>query len=243
MKKLQSIGLALLASFILFSCNNSSGDKTVETKSPKLKQEAVSYTTDSVTMNSYVVYDENIEGKRPAVVVVPEWWGLNDYAKRRANELAELGYIAIAVDMYGNGQTADNPEMATKLSTPFYANPVMAKAHFDAALNKLKSYPQTDTANIGAMGYCFGGGMVLDVARMGEDLKYLFYMGLMISLFLKQKLMLLKSKWTLLALVMDIPVIPVLHMHLQIPMLQPWVKNLNYQLLIMQQQILPPGKK
>ena len=122
-------------------------------------------------MNSYVVYDENIEGKRPAVVVVPEWWGLNDYAKRRANELAELGYIAIAVDMYGNGQTADNPEMATKLSTPFYANPVMAKAHFDAALNKLKSYPQTDTANIGAMGYCFGGGMVLDVARMGEDLK------------------------------------------------------------------------
>ena len=171
MKKLQSISLAILASFILFSCNNSSGDKTVETKSPKLKQEAVSYTTDSVTMNSYVVYDENIEGKRPAVVVVPEWWGLNDYAKRRANELAELGYIAIAVDMYGNGQTADNPEMATKLSTPFYANPVMAKAHFDAALNKLKSYPQTDTANIGAMGYCFGGGMVLNVARMGEDLK------------------------------------------------------------------------
>ena len=171
MKKLKSIGLAILASFILFSCNNSGGDKTTEIKSPKLKQDNVSYTADSVTMNSYVVYDENIEGKRPAVLVVPEWWGLNDYAKRRANELAELGYIAIAVDMYGNGQTADNPEMATKLSTPFYSNPVMAKAHFDAALNKLKSYPQTDTANIGAMGYCFGGGMVLNVARMGEDLK------------------------------------------------------------------------
>jgi dienelactone hydrolase len=122
-------------------------------------------------MDGYIVYDENVEGKRPAVLVVHEWWGLNDYDKRRARELAELGYIAMAVDMYGNGRRADNPTDAQNLAMPYYQNPAMAKAYFDAAVAKLKTYPQVDTANMAGIGYCFGGGVLINIARMGEGLK------------------------------------------------------------------------
>lgn len=140
-------------------------------KEPKLKEENINYTIDSLKMDGFVVYDENIEGNRPAVLVVHEWWGLNDYSKMRARELARLGYIAMAVDMYGNGNRADNPTDAGKLATPFYQDPQLAKTHFDAALNKFKTYAQVDISNMAAIGYCFGGGMVLNFARMGEDLK------------------------------------------------------------------------
>ena len=138
---------------------------------PSLKEENITYKLDSITMDGYVVYDENIEGKRPAVLVVHEWWGLNDYSKMRARELAKLGYIAMAVDMYGNGRRADNPTDAGNLAMPFYQNPKMAKTNFDAALNKFKTYSQVDGNNVAAIGYCFGGGVLLNLARMGEDLK------------------------------------------------------------------------
>ena len=160
----------LIAAMLLFSCNNN-GDKKAETKEPKLKEENISYKIDSLTMDGYIVYDENIEGKRPAVMVVHEWWGLNDYAKSRARQLAGLGYIAMAIDMYGNGRRADNPTDAEKLAIPFYMDPPMAKTHFDAALNKFRSYAQVDTANIAGIGYCFGGGVLLNLSRMGEPLK------------------------------------------------------------------------
>jgi dienelactone hydrolase len=171
MKPIKSFCILLLSAFFLLSCNNSSEEKTTEQKTPKMKEENISYKIDSLTMDGYIVYDENMEGKRPAVLVVHEWWGLNDYVKKRARELAALGYIAMAVDMYGNGRRADNPTDAGNLATPFYQNPAMAKAHFDAALNKLKEYAQVDTANMAGIGYCFGGGMLLNIARMGEGLK------------------------------------------------------------------------
>jgi len=165
-------GLAIfLVALLLISCNDNSGEKSAETKAPKLKEENISYKIDTLTMDGYIVYDENITGKRPAVLVVHEWWGLNDYTKRRARELAALGYIAMAVDMYGNGKRADNPTDAGNLAGPFYQNPVMAKAHFDAAVTKLKEYVQVDTANMAGIGYCFGGGVLLNIARMGEGLK------------------------------------------------------------------------
>jgi dienelactone hydrolase len=176
MRLIKTTAALLLSGFLVASCNNSTDKtttetKTTETKTPELKAENVTYKIDSLSMNSYIVYDSAIDGKRPAVLVVPEWWGLNEYAKRRARELAGLGYIAMAVDMYGNGQTADNPELAGKLAGPFYQNPAMTKAHFEAALNKLKTYAVVDTANIGAIGYCFGGGVLLNIVRLGEPLK------------------------------------------------------------------------
>ena len=177
MKMQQFFFTSLLMATVFFSsCNNEdkkteTGTKETEMKEPKLKEDNVSYTGDGITMNGFVVYDENKEGTRPAVLVIHEWWGLNDYAKRRARQLAELGYIAMAVDMYGNGKTADNPDSAGKYATPFYKDPQMTKARFDAALEKLKTYSQTDGNKIAAIGYCFGGAQVLNLARLGEALR------------------------------------------------------------------------
>ena len=170
MKLIHFSGITLMFAVLLIACNNNT-DKTTEMKTPKLKEENISYKIDSLTMDGYIVYDENVEGKRPAVLVVHEWWGMNDYTKMRAKQLAELGYIAMAVDMYGNGHRADNPTDAGNLAGPFYQNPAMAKAHFDAALNKLKEYKEVDTTNIAGIGYCFGGGVLLNIARLGENLK------------------------------------------------------------------------
>ena len=171
--KLRQFLTAFLPSLVILlsSCNSNDKKKEAEMKEPKLKEENVNYMIDSLKMDGYVVYDENTEGKRPAVLVVHEWWGLNDYVKMRARELAKLGYIAMAVDMYGNGKRADNPTDAGNLAMPFYQNPQMAKTNFEAALNKFKTYEQVDANNIAAMGYCFGGGVLLNLARMGEDLK------------------------------------------------------------------------
>ncbi|MEO8405440.1 MAG: dienelactone hydrolase family protein [Chitinophagaceae bacterium] len=173
--KFLNVKSLMTAAFVLSlaACNNAEqkpADATT-TAEPKWKEENVMYTGDSITMDGYVVYDENKQGARPAVLVVPEWWGLNDYTKRRARELAGLGYIAMAVDLYGNGKQADNPDSAGKYSTPFYQNPQMAKARFDAALAKLKTYSQTDASKIGAIGYCFGGAQVISMAKLGDDLK------------------------------------------------------------------------
>jgi len=162
--------LPVLAIAAFSACNNEA-TTTTEPKEPVLKEENITYTGDSVTMNGFVVYDENIEGARPAVLVVPEWWGFTDYGKMRARELAKLGYIAMAIDMYGNGKTAETPDSAGAYATPFYQNPQMAKARIEAAIAKIKTYPQTDAANVAAVGYCFGGAMVLNTARMGIDLK------------------------------------------------------------------------
>jgi dienelactone hydrolase len=171
MKRL--VSLFILASGILFaSCNNDEKEKTEEKKmETKLNEENITYSGDNVTMNGYVVYDENKEGIRPAVIVVHEWWGLNEYPKTRAKQLAEMGYVAMAVDMYGNGKTADNPDSAGKLSSAFYQDPQMAKRRLDAAIAKLKTYSQVDQSKIAAIGYCFGGGVLLNSARLGEELK------------------------------------------------------------------------
>ena len=172
MKPLQLLSFTILTSItLLLSCKNEDKKKEAEMKEPMLKEENVTYSGDSVTMNGFVVYDENSKGARPAILVVHEWWGLNDYSKMRARELAKLGYIAMAIDMYGDGKQADNPELAGQLATPFYADPQMAKRRFDAAVTKLKTYSQTNVTSIGAIGYCFGGTQVLNMANLGEDLK------------------------------------------------------------------------
>jgi len=163
MKITQSI--LFLSMFVFLSVSAKSN------KAASIREENVTYVAGGVTVNGYVVYDANIQGKRPAMLVVHEWWGLNDYAKSRARQLAELGYIAMAVDMYGNGKTGANPQEAQALAMPFYQNPELSKTRLDAALNKIKEYPQTDAANIAAIGYCFGGSVVLNAAKLGADLK------------------------------------------------------------------------
>jgi dienelactone hydrolase len=138
---------------------------------PMLKEEVVTYISNGVSLKGFVVYDQSIQGKRPAILVVPEWWGLNDYAKNRARQLAELGYIAMAIDVYGDGITASNPQQAQELASPFYKNPQLAKSRLDAALSKVKEFKQTDSTNLAAIGYCFGGSVVLNSAKLGINLK------------------------------------------------------------------------
>lgn len=137
----------------------------------KIKELAVSYKADTVTSNGYITYDEGVEGKRPVVLIVPEWWGLGDYVRSRANQLAAMGYVAMCVDMYGNGKTAEDPKSAGELAMPFYKNPLLTKIKIDAALAKLKDFPQADMTKVAAIGYCFGGYSVLNAAKLGADLK------------------------------------------------------------------------
>jgi len=131
----------------------------------------VTYTADTLTMKGYIVYDDKFTGQRPGVLVVHEWWGNNDYSRKRADMLAGLGYVALAVDMYGDGKLADNPNDAGKLATEVMTNMSAMKARFMAAMDFLKADEHVDPMRLAAIGYCFGGGVVLAMAREGADLK------------------------------------------------------------------------
>ncbi len=131
----------------------------------------VSYKADGTTLKGYLAYDDAIQGKRPAVLVVHEWWGQNEYARKRARMLAELGYTALAVDMYGNGSVADHPTDAAKFAAELSRNLYLEWLRFDAALKLLREQETVDTNEIAAFGYCFGGGVVLNMARLGLPLK------------------------------------------------------------------------
>ncbi|TDH26064.1 dienelactone hydrolase family protein [Segetibacter sp. 3557_3] len=165
----------LCCAIVSASCNNGAQtaprDKDGDTSVVSIKEEAVTYALDTVTLKGYITYDQNSEAVRPAVLVLPEWWGLNDYTRSRARQLASLGYIAMAVDMYGQGKIAADPTEAQALATPFYMNPQLTRFYVDAALSKLKTYKQADTSNLAAIGYCFGGYVALNAAKLGAPLQ------------------------------------------------------------------------
>jgi len=138
---------------------------------PVLEEKVVQYTAQGVTMKGYLAYDKNIKAKRPGILVVHEWWGLNEYARKRARMLAELGYTALAVDMYGEGKEAKHPDEAGKFSSELFKNFDIASARFLAAMDFLKKQDTVDQGQMAAIGYCFGGGVVLNMARQGVDLK------------------------------------------------------------------------
>jgi len=118
----------------------------------------------------YLAYDDAVKGKRPGVLVVHEWWGHNAYARRRARMLAELGYAAFALDMYGTGKLADHPETATAFMQAVTGNFELMKSRFMAGLNILKKQKTVDAKHLGVIGYCMGGGIALNMARSGVDL-------------------------------------------------------------------------
>lgn len=125
---------------------------------------------DGTRLIAYHAYDDALPGKRPGVVVVHEWWGLNDYSKRRARDLAALGYSALAIDMYGEGKNTQHPADAQAFMQAALADADAAKTRFVAGLDLLKAQAQTDGAKLAAIGYCFGGKVVLDMARQGLPL-------------------------------------------------------------------------
>lgn len=130
----------------------------------------VVYRVDGKEFTGYLAWDDAFTGKRPGILVVHEWWGLNDYARKRADMLAKLGYTAFALDMYGTGKVADHPDDAKKFMQAVISDMPEARKRFDKARAILQEQPTVDAKHVAAIGYCFGGGLVLNLARAGEDL-------------------------------------------------------------------------
>lgn len=136
----------------------------------EIKSETVKYEVAGQPFQGTLSYDYSIKGKRPGVLVVHEWWGHNAYAQKRAELLAKLGYTAFALDMYGAGKVADHPDDAKKFMEATLADMKVAEARFNAALKLLKEHPTVEASKIAAIGYCFGGGMVLHMAKVNPEL-------------------------------------------------------------------------
>jgi dienelactone hydrolase len=135
-----------------------------------IKETPVTYKDGETTMKGFVVYDTAKKGKRPGIIVVHEWWGITKHMHNEARRLARAGYTAFIADMYGDGKTADNPKDAGALSGSVMKNPQAMESRFNAARALLASEATVDPARIGAVGYCFGGAVVLNMARAGADL-------------------------------------------------------------------------
>lgn len=135
----------------------------------KVVMKPVEYEQAGVKLEGWLAYDDSVTGQRPGVLVVPEWWGLNDYAKDRAELLAKLGYVAFATDMYGKGVTTDDPKKAGELAGQFYGKPLMTE-RAQAGLDQLLATGLVDTRRVVAIGYCFGGSTVQALAYSGAPL-------------------------------------------------------------------------
>jgi dienelactone hydrolase len=157
---------------LMVGCTNSNQNTEAEIVEPVVNVvgKELSYRSDTTEMKGYLAYDENDTTKRPGILVVHEWWGHDEYARTRAKMLAELGYVALAVDMYGDGQKADHPEDAMKFSGMVMGNMDASKARFEAAYAELVNNPNVDPNSISAIGYCFGGSLIMAFANGGMDL-------------------------------------------------------------------------
>jgi dienelactone hydrolase len=130
----------------------------------------VTYQAGATQLHGYLASDPASTAKRPGILVVHEWWGHDEYARDRARMLAERGYTALALDMYGEGRQADHPQDAGKFAGEVRRNLPLAKERFTAAMEALRQHPTVDGERIAAIGYCFGGSVVLEMARAGLDL-------------------------------------------------------------------------
>jgi dienelactone hydrolase len=135
-----------------------------------IKEMPVTYNDGETTMKGFVVYDTAKKGTRPGIVMVHEWWGITKHMHDEAHRLARQGYTAFIADMYGDGKAADNPNDAGALSDSVMKNPRAMESRFNAAREQLEKQPTVDPTRIGAVGYCFGGAVVLNMARAGADL-------------------------------------------------------------------------
>jgi dienelactone hydrolase len=136
-----------------------------------IKTETVKYKAGETNLVGYLAYDDAAKDTRPGVIVVHEWWGLNDYAKKRAEMLAKEGYVGFALDMYGDGKVTEHPEEAGPWASAVRAQAGVAKQRFMAAYDLIKANPRVDPTRLAAIGYCFGGAVVLSMAEEGADLR------------------------------------------------------------------------
>ncbi len=135
-----------------------------------IKEEPVTYMDGATTMKGFVVYDDANQTNRPGIVMVHEWWGITKHVHNEARNFAKQGYTVLISDMYGDAKTADNPKDAGTLASSVMKNPTVMESRFNAARDELAKQPSVNPRRIGAVGYCFGGAVVLNMARVGADL-------------------------------------------------------------------------
>lgn len=139
-------------------------------ETPDVRTKDITYTQNGTTLKGMIAWDENATGRRPGVLVVHEWWGHDEHARNQAKRLAESGYVALALDMYGDGKQASHPDDAQKFMMEATKDVNVVVARFKAARAALVADSHVDPEKIAAIGYCFGGAVVLNMARAGEDL-------------------------------------------------------------------------
>ncbi|MCB0355489.1 MAG: dienelactone hydrolase family protein [Bdellovibrionales bacterium] len=137
----------------------------------KIVTEVVDYKWQNKVYKGFIAKPQKVTKATPAILVVHEWWGQTDYPRRRASQLAEMGYIAMAVDMYGNGAIADHPQTAGEFTKKVMSDSKNVLGIFNAALSTLRKVKGVDANKIAAIGYCFGGSVVQEIAKQGVDLK------------------------------------------------------------------------
>lgn len=163
---------AFLIGMFVVACTSTekeqaTNDKVEEATAPSGE---VEYSADTTTLKGYFAVNTSTEGKKPGILVIHEWWGHNEHSRNRADMLADLGYVAFALDMYGDGKNTNHPKDAGKFMTAVVSNMDVARARFESALEQLKNHPNVDPEKIGVVGYCFGGTMALSMANAGYDL-------------------------------------------------------------------------
>jgi dienelactone hydrolase len=159
-------GLVVLAARGAQAVDQQSDDQ----RSRTVQSKTITYQVGDQTYKGYLAWDQAVEGKRPGVLVVHEWWGLDDYARRRADQLAELGYVAFACDMYGDGKTTTHPQEAGAMASKVRENLDAWRERAVVSLDVLASQEQCDKEKLAVIGYCFGGSTALQLAYTGADL-------------------------------------------------------------------------
>ena len=158
MKKILVFSVAYFFSFLMLA---NAGVKTKE----------ITYNYNDTKLKGYLAFDDSTIGRRPGILVVHEWWGHNDHARNRAKMLAEEGYTALALDMYGGGKLANHPKKAAEFMNAAFSNWPESQARYNKALEVLKAHKTVDSTRIGSIGFCFGGAVSIKMARSGAELK------------------------------------------------------------------------
>jgi dienelactone hydrolase len=198
MKNLKPL-LILIVTASLLACksenkeegNNTEAVESIQKEDPiQVIGKEITYESDTTLMRGYIAHNSALKEKRPGIIVVHEWWGHDDFARNKADELAEMGYVALAVDMYGEGKQAEHPEEAMAFSSSVMKNFDTAKQRFMAAMQTLKANENVNPDQISAIGFCFGGSVALSMANAGVDLDAVavFHSGLGLPVMPSEKL-------------------------------------------------------
>ncbi|MHB1327460.1 MAG: dienelactone hydrolase family protein [Gemmatimonadales bacterium] len=161
---------ALLVALVLAGACGRANPPAESAAAPDIQTREVEYQHGGTTLKGFIAYDAARTDQRPGVLVVHEWWGHNEHARNQARRLAEAGYVGFAVDMFGDGRSTTHPDTAQAFVMAAMSDPAVTMARFSAALELLKQDPRVDSTRTAAIGYCFGGAVVLGVARAGTDI-------------------------------------------------------------------------